>query len=171
LDAQLFGNHLSIGEDSDIFEHRLTPVAKTRSLHGDDFQRATDLVYHQSGQGFAFNLFGDDEQWFASFRSGFKHWEKILHAGNLFLVDEQVAVFVDRLHAFRIGHEIWRKIATIKSHAFDQVQSCFQPFGFLDGNDTLFSYLVHRLGQDVSDGLSLLAEMVPTWAISSLSRV
>src|SRR5258705_2213963 len=152
FDAQLFGDHLAIGEDRDVFEHRFAAVAKPRSLDGDDFQRATNFVYHQGCQGFAFNLFGDDEQRFAGLRGGFKHREKILHAGNLLLVDEQVAIFVNTLHPFRIGHKVRREVATIKSHTFDEVQSCFQPFGLLDGNDALFSYLVHRLGQDISYG-------------------
>ena len=50
LDAQLFGDHLAIGQDRDIFEHRFTAIAKSRSFDGDDFQRAADLVHDQGRQ-------------------------------------------------------------------------------------------------------------------------
>ena len=78
LDAQLFGDHLAVGENRDIFEHRFAPVAKSRGLDGDDFQRAADLVDHQSRQSFAFDLFGDDQQRFTGLGSGFKHREQDL---------------------------------------------------------------------------------------------
>ena len=58
----------------------------------------------------------------------FQHRQKIFHAGNLFLMDQQVGVFVDALHPFRIGDKIGREITTVKTHAFNKIESGFQTF-------------------------------------------
>jgi len=39
--------------------------------------------------------------------------------------------------------------------------------GFLDGDDAVLTDLLHGFGDDAAICLSLLAEMVPTWAIIS----
>src|SRR2546426_7051718 len=44
------GNHLAAGEDRDIGEHLLAPVAEPRGLHGADLEGAAQLVDHQRGQ-------------------------------------------------------------------------------------------------------------------------
>ena len=71
-------------------------------------------------------------------------------------MDEEVDVFVDALHSFRIGHEIRRKIAPIKAHPLNEVEGRFQTFSFLNRDDALFSYLVHGLGKNVTDGLVIV---------------
>ena len=55
-----------------IFKHRFATVAKTRRFNGSNFQTATQLVDHQCGQRFAFNIFSDDQQWFGSLHSFFQ---------------------------------------------------------------------------------------------------
>ena len=41
LDAEILADDLATGEDGDILEHRLAPVAKARGLHRSHFQGAT----------------------------------------------------------------------------------------------------------------------------------
>lgn len=43
-------------------------------------------------------------------------------------MDQQVGVFVDALHPFRIGDKIGREITTVKTHAFNKIESGFQTF-------------------------------------------
>jgi len=44
------------------FEHCLAAIAETWSLDGRALQGATQLVYHESCKGFAFDVFRDDQQ-------------------------------------------------------------------------------------------------------------
>ncbi len=62
LDAKFFGDQLAAGEDGDIFEHRFAAVAEAGGLDGHTAQGAANLVDHQSRQGFAFDVFGDDDE-------------------------------------------------------------------------------------------------------------
>jgi hypothetical protein len=62
LDAEVFGDHLAAGQDGDVFQHGLAAVAEARSLDGSNLEAATQLVDHEGGQRFAFNVFRDDQQ-------------------------------------------------------------------------------------------------------------
>src|SRR5205807_9298096 len=77
LDAEVFGNGLAAGEGSNVFEHRLAAVAKSRSLDGSALQRATELVDHEGGESFAFDVLSDDQ-------------EGLAHLGGLLEQREQV---------------------------------------------------------------------------------
>ena len=61
LEAGFFADHAAAGEDGDVFEHGLAAVAEARSLDGADLERAAQLVDDEGGQGFAFDVFGDDQ--------------------------------------------------------------------------------------------------------------
>ena len=47
IDAQFFHDRLPAGEDRDVLEHRLAPIAEARGLHRGDLQHAAELVHHQ----------------------------------------------------------------------------------------------------------------------------
>ena len=62
FDAEILADRLSAGEDRDVFQHRLAPVAEARSLHRRDFQSAAKLVDDKRCQGLALNVLGDDDE-------------------------------------------------------------------------------------------------------------
>ena len=62
VDAEFFKDGGAAGDDGDVFQHGLAPIAKARGLDRDDFQRAAELVDNQRGESFACDIFGDDEQ-------------------------------------------------------------------------------------------------------------
>src|SRR5262249_11279337 len=68
LDAEIFGDGLAAGEDGDILQHGFAAIAEARSLDGRDLQRATQLVDDESGEGFAFDVFGNDDERLAALR-------------------------------------------------------------------------------------------------------
>jgi hypothetical protein len=57
---------LATGEDGDVFEHGLAAVAEAGSLDGADVEGAAELVHHEGGKGFAFDVFGDDQEGLAA---------------------------------------------------------------------------------------------------------
>ena len=60
--ANFFGDHCRAGQHSDVFQHGFAAVTEARRLNGCNFDDAADGVDHQGGQGFAFNVFSDDQQ-------------------------------------------------------------------------------------------------------------
>ena len=61
LDAQVLADHLALGQDRDVLEHRLAAVAEARRLDGRDLQPAAQLVDHQRRQGLALDVLGHDQ--------------------------------------------------------------------------------------------------------------
>ena len=55
-------DHLTAGQDGDILEHGLAPIAKTRRLHRRNLEPAAQLVDDQRGKRLAFDVLGDDQQ-------------------------------------------------------------------------------------------------------------
>src|SRR5690606_13207519 len=62
LDAEVFGNDLTAGEDGDVFEHGLAAIAEAWSLDSSDLQAAAQLVDDEGRKSFAFNVFSDDDE-------------------------------------------------------------------------------------------------------------
>ena len=69
-------------------------------------------------QGFAFDVFGDDQQRLAGVGDFFQHRDEVADVGDFLFVDEHVAVVELAGHALRIGHEVGREIAPVELHAF-----------------------------------------------------
>jgi len=76
------------GENGDVLEHGLAAVAEAGGLDGADVQGAAQVVDDEGGQGFAFDILGDDEKRLAGLGDLLKQGKKILHVGDLLVVDE-----------------------------------------------------------------------------------
>ena len=88
LHTDLFRDHGTAGQDSDILQHRFTTVAEAWCFNRSHFNDAAHGVDHQRRQRFAFHIFCDDQQWFACFRNGFQYWQHFADVRN-FLVSQQ----------------------------------------------------------------------------------
>ena len=98
LDAQAFEHRGAAGQDGDVFEHGLAAIAVARRLDGTALERAAELVDDQRRQGFAFDVFGDDQQRLAGVDHGLEHRHQFLDVRDLLLVDQHVRVFEDAFH-------------------------------------------------------------------------
>ena len=78
--------------DGDIAKHRLATIAVTRRLDGTDGDDATHLVNDERREGFAFDVFGNDQQRLARFGDGFENsGTRRLGTRNLLLEDQDLA--------------------------------------------------------------------------------
>src|SRR5580698_3971900 len=153
LDPEIFGDGLAAGEGGNILQHGLAAIAEARSLNGRDLQRATQLVDHESGKRFTFDVFGDDEQRLAGLRDLLQQRKQVLHRTDLLFVDQDVGVVNRNFHPLRIGNEVGRKIAAVELHAFHDFKLSLQRLRLFDGDDAVFANLLHGLGNDLADGL------------------
>src|SRR5690606_331139 len=65
IQTNLFRDHSTAGQYSDILQHSFTTIAEARRFNRSHFYDTADVVYYQSSQRFAFYVFSDDYQWFA----------------------------------------------------------------------------------------------------------
>src|ERR1035438_5872285 len=152
LDAEVFADELGAGKDGDIFAHGLAAVAESRGLDGDDVKRAAQLVDHEGGQRFAFEVFGDDEHRLADLGDLLEKREHVFEATDLLLEDQNVSVLHLGFHGLRVGDEIRRQVALVELHALDHFERGFNGLGFLDSDGAVLADLVHRVGDDLADG-------------------
>ena len=53
----------------------------------------------------------------------------------------------------RIGDEVGREVAAVELHAFDDFEVGLEALAFFDGDDAVLADLLHRVGEDVADGV------------------
>ena len=122
LDAEVLGDGLAVGQDGDVFEHRLPAIAVARRLDRGDLKRAAQLVDDERRQRFAFDVLRDDQQRTAGARDQLQHRQEVLHRADLLLVDENDRILEHHFHALGIGHEIRRQVAAVELHALDDLE-------------------------------------------------
>ena len=120
LMPELFEDGGATGDDGDVFEHRLAAIAKAGGFDGGDLQRAAQLVHDQRREGFAFNVFGDDEERLAGLGGFAQHGHQIAGAADFLFVDQDVAIIEHRFHRRGVGDEVGAEIALVELHAFDE---------------------------------------------------
>src|SRR5208283_4759848 len=151
LDAEVFGDGLTAGQHSDVFQHSLAAIAKARSLDGSALQGAAQLVHHQGREGLALNVLRDDQQRLAQLGDLLKQRQQVLHGADLLLVDQDQRVFQHALHALRVGNEIGREVAAVELHAFHDLQGGLHGLGLFHGDDAVLANLLHGFGDDAAD--------------------
>src|SRR5215469_9106118 len=161
LDAEIFGDGLATGQDSDVLQHGFTTIAESRSLYGSNVQRAAQLVDDESSERLALNVLSDDHQRFTALRDILQQREQILHRGDLLLVNEDVGVLQHRFHPFRIGNEVRRQITTVKLHALDHFELGLKRLGLFHGNHAILADLLHRFRDDRADGRVIICRNGP----------
>src|SRR5690606_16143973 len=149
----LFGNNGTAGKDGDVFQHGLATIAEARSLDSSGLEDATDVVDNQSGQGFAFNVFSDDEQRTAGFCNLLQNRQQIANVADLLVVDQDIGIFQNGNLLVLVVDEVGRQVAAVELHAFDDVQLVFERFAVFNGDHAFLANFVHGVGNDLADGL------------------
>ena len=151
LEADLLGDDLAAGEDGDVFQHGLAAVTEAGGLNGDRLESTADLVHNEGGEGFAFNIFSDDEEGLAGLHDLFEQRQQILNSGDLALVNKNVGVLEDSFLTFQVGGEVAGDVALIEAHTFGEFQVEAERVGLFHGDDAFLANLIHGLGNKAAD--------------------
>src|SRR5437667_3255663 len=151
LDAEIFRDRLTTGQDRDVLQHGLAAIAEARSLDGGDLEAATQTVDDEGGESFAFDVFRDDDQRLAGLHHGFEQRKQFVQAGELLLVDQDVGIVHFNAHLVGVGDEIGRDVAAVELHALDDVEFGLQRLGFFNRDDALVADLLHGISQELAD--------------------
>ena len=147
---------MATGEHGDVLEHGLAPVTEARRLHGADLQRAAELVHNQGGQSLALDVLGDDQEGLARLGHLLQDRKKILHGGDLLVVDQDESVLQNGLHPLGIGDEIGREIPAVELHSLHGLQGGLQPLGLLHRDDAVLPDLLHGVRDEGSNLLVIV---------------
>ena len=153
LHADVGGNDLTAGEDGDILQHLLAPVAEAGGLDAHAGEGAAQLVEHDGGQGLALDVLGDDQELAAGLDDLLEQGQDILDVGDLLVGDEDERVVDDGLHLVGIGDHVGGEVAAVKLHALDHIAVGLGGLALLDGDDAVLADLLHGLGDQGADQL------------------
>src|SRR5690606_38097023 len=151
LDAKIFGDRLTAGQDCQILKHCLAAIAEARSLDSSNLQAATQLVDDEGGECFALDVLSDDEERLAGLDNCLKDREQRLQARELLLVNADVWIVELGDHLLGIRDEVWREIATVELHAFDDVEFGFERLGFFNRDDAFVAHALHGFSDHAAD--------------------
>src|SRR5437667_3358930 len=152
LDAEIFGDALATSQDRNVFHHLFAAITEAGGLDGADVDCAAQFVYDQRCEGFAFDIFSDDQQWLAGLGYFFEDGEQLFDAADLLLVIEDVSIFELGFHRLRLGHEVGREIALVELHAFHNFKRGLNRLRFFNSNSAVLAYLVHGFSDEFADG-------------------
>ena len=159
LHAEFLRDDLAAGQDGDVLQHRLAAVAEARRLDGGDLEPAAKLVHHQGCEGFALDIFGDDEERLPRLDHQLEQRHHRLQRAELLLVDQDDRVLELGDHLVGVGDEVRAEIAAIELHAIDHFGLGHEPLVLLDGDDALVADLLHRFGDLRADlGLAVRSD-------------
>ena len=151
LDAKIFADHFTTGQDRDVFEHRLATITEARRLDGRDLQATAQLVDHEGRERFAFHIFGHDHERTAGLHNRFEQRQHRLKLRQLLFEDQDIRIVHFRDHLFRIRDEIRGDIAAVELHAFNDIKFGLDGLGFFNRDDAFIADLFHGLGNHFAD--------------------
>ena len=151
LESQFLGDDLAACKDCDILKHCLSSVAEARSLDCNCIDCATDCVYNQCCKSLALYILCNDKKRLVGLNYFLKHWEKVLHVGDLLVKDKDERTFQNCCHVVPVCCEIWREVASVELHTFYEVDGGFDGLGLFHCDDAVLAYLVHCICNLVSD--------------------
>src|SRR6266702_2413480 len=151
LDAEIFGDRLTAGQNRDVLQHGLAAIAEARSLDGRNLQTATQTVDDEGGESLAFDVFGHDHERLAGLHDSFQERKQFVQAGKLLLVDQNIDIVHLNAHLVGVGDEVGRDVAAVELHAFDDLELGLERLGFLDRDHALIADLLHGVGQELAD--------------------
>ena len=124
---------------------------KPGALTATEVNRPADLVDDQGRERLAVDVLGDDQQRLAGLGDLLQQRQQVGHRRDLALVDQDVGVLEDGLHALRVGHHVRRDVALVELHALGELELEAHRVGLLDGDDAVLADLVERLGDQLAD--------------------
>src|SRR6185436_408169 len=153
LQTDFIGDDRAAREDRDVLQHGLATIAEARGLHGSNLEDAADVVDHEGGERFAFDVFRNHQQGTALLRHAFEQRQHFADVRDLLVSQEdQRLLELDRLVRLLVD-EIRREIAAVELHALDHVEFVLQARALFHRDHAFLADLLHRFRDGLADGL------------------
>ncbi len=149
--ADFFRNNLAACQYCDVLKHGFPTITKAGGFDGNTGERAAQLIDNQGCQCFAFNIFSDDQQFFAFLNDFFEQWQNVLDVCQFLIGDQDVRIVDDRFHFIHVSRHIGRNITAIKLHSFNNFKFCAHGLGFFNRDNTVGCNPFHRIGNQFAN--------------------
>jgi hypothetical protein len=146
LDAEVLHDGGAAGQDRDVVEVLLAPIAVAGRLHGAALQDAAQLVHDQRGERLALDVLRDDQERPARLADLLEQRDQLHDRADLVLVHEDEGVLEHARHLLGLRDEVGREEAAVELHAFDDVDRRLERLALLDGDHAVLADLLHRVG-------------------------
>mmetsp|Transcript_2415 Transcript_2415/g.5244 ORF Transcript_2415/g.5244 Transcript_2415/m.5244 type:complete len:257 (-) Transcript_2415:388-1158(-) len=154
--SSFFGNNGSAGKKSQILHCCLAVVSKSWSLNGANLNTSSELVDHQSSQGFAFDIFGNNQQRALALDDRLQNRNELLQTANLLFNQQNVGIFQHTFLCLGIGDKVGTDESAFELHSFDDFQFIIESLSVLDGDNTFLANSFHGIGNQFSNfGISV----------------
>src|SRR4029450_7881050 len=143
---------------------------KPGALTAETLRPPRSLFTHNKGcECLAFDIFGNDEERLAGLHHSLKERQQLVEGGELFFIDQNIRVFHFNPHLVGVGNEVGRDVAAVELHTLDHFELGLERLRLLDGDNPSLPtfFIASAIKRPIS--ASPLAEIVPTWAISSFA--
>src|SRR6266404_8151905 len=151
LDAEIFRDRLTTGQNCDVLQHGLASIAEAGSLDRRNLQPAAQTVDDESGESLAFDVFRNNYKRLAALNNGFQKRKQFIQLRQLLFIDEDVGVFHFNAHLVGVGDEVGRDVAAVELHAFDDLKLGLERLGFFNRDHALVADLLHGVGKELAD--------------------
>src|SRR5215208_752450 len=168
LEAQLLGDDFSAGEDGDVLQHPLAPVAEERGPYRRHIQRAARLVDYQGRQRLAFQVIRDDQERTVGLHHLVEDGQEVMDVADLLAGDQDVGIVEDGFHPLLVRHEVWGDVSFVELHTLGELEFHREGLALLDVHHAVLADLLQRVGDDAPDLLGARADgahadhLVPT---------
>ena len=150
-DSQVLKDRLATGENGQIAEHRLPPVAVAGRLDGDRLNDPTELVDDEGGQRLPLDILGNHDERLTALAHRLEQRHEVLGARDLLLEKQDVWILELADLALSISDKMGREEAAVKLHSLYHVDGRLRLLPFLDGDHTILANLEEGLGQHIAD--------------------
>src|SRR5699024_8357907 len=151
VNAYFWINDSRVSDHCQVIHECRTTLTKVWRLNRSNLQGLANRVGDQSLQGFAVDVFGDNQGWLVGFRNLFQQWKGVRERRNLVASQQDLRMIETRLRACFLGCEVWRQVALVKGNTFGDVHAGLNRLGFLNGYDAIFAHLVHSASDHLAD--------------------
>ena len=110
----------------------------------------TAQIFSEPRRRFVVHVLCDDEQGLAALGCRLQDGKHVLEVGDLLVVEQDVGGLHVALHLLGVGDEVGGDVSAVELHALDDVDAGLGALGLLDGDDALFLYLAHGLGDETA---------------------
>ncbi len=151
IDADVLHHGRRTGQHRNVFQHRLAAVAITRRLHRTNVQNPAQLVDHQGGQCFAFDVFRNNQQRALRLRHLLQQRNQLRHTADLVFMDEHERLAHVAGHGVLISHKVRREEPAIKLHALHHLDDRLAALALFNRNHAVLADLVKTIGQQLAN--------------------
>ena len=123
LESHIFGDNHASRHHCDVGENVLLALAVAWRFYRKCRKASAELVDDKRRERLALHIVRNNDELLVSGRRHlFQERENFLNARDFLIGEQNICVFVDRLHTLGVGDHVWRNVTLLKFSALDNLR-------------------------------------------------